>query len=93
MSNKKLNCLRCKGEMQYASTENLQLGKTGWLMGDLPNLIAGALTVDIYTCPRCGKIEFFSSAEEDKLPSVTCPKCGKEHDFDYPKCPYCNHSY
>jgi len=22
-----------------------------------------------------------------------CPECGKKHDIDYPKCPYCKHSY
>lgn len=29
----------------------------------------------------------------DELPQRTCPKCGKEHDFDYPKCPYCFYDY
>ena len=23
----------------------------------------------------------------------TCPNCGRSHDFDYPKCPFCGHSY
>lgn len=23
----------------------------------------------------------------------TCPECGEKHDIDYPKCPYCKHSY
>ena len=30
---------------------------------------------------------------DDTLPQRKCPKCGKEHDFDYPKCPHCNHNY
>ena len=30
---------------------------------------------------------------DDTLPQRKCPQCGKEHDFDYPKCPYCNHNY
>ena len=30
---------------------------------------------------------------DDTLPQKKCPKCGKEHDFDYPKCPYCDHEY
>ena len=54
---KKLNCLRCQNEMRYIKREKLQLGKTGWILGDLPNLIAGAMEVDVYTCTGCGKIE------------------------------------
>lgn len=30
---------------------------------------------------------------DDALPQRKCPKCGKEHDFDYPKCPHCDHEY
>ena len=30
---------------------------------------------------------------DDKLPQKKCPKCGKSHDFDYPKCPYCEYGY
>lgn len=91
---KKLLCLRCSEEMRYIKREKLQLGKTGWVLGDLPNLIAGAMEVDIYTCPACGKIEFFlADATEAALPQRQCPNCGKKHDFDYPKCPFCKHDY
>lgn len=30
---------------------------------------------------------------DDALPPKTCPQCGKQHDFDYPKCPYCGHEW
>ena len=30
---------------------------------------------------------------DDALPQKKCPRCGKEHDFDYPKCPYCEFDY
>ena len=26
---------------------------------------------------------------DDSLPQRKCPQCGKEHDFDYPRCPFC----
>ena len=42
---KDLKCLRCGTSMDFLGEENLQLGKTGWLLGDLPNLFAGALKV------------------------------------------------
>ena len=89
-----INCLRCDGKMNHIRTENLQFGQTGWILGDLPNLLAGAMEVDIYSCPKCKKVEFFlADATEDGLPQNQCPKCGKMHDFDYPKCPFCKYDY
>lgn len=29
----------------------------------------------------------------DGVPQVRCPACGRNHDFDYPRCPRCNHLY
>ena len=51
-----LRCLRCGTEMRFAGQEKIQLGKTGWLAGDLPNLLAGALAVSILECPLCGYV-------------------------------------
>ena len=91
---KNISCLRCNEEMRYIRREKLQLGQTGWILGDLSNLISGAIEVDIYACSECRKIEFFMAEElEEELPQKACPKCGKKHDFDYPKCPFCNYEY
>ena len=97
---KELACLRCGAGMRFVMRERLQLGQTGWLLGDLPNLLSGSLAVDIYCCPDCGKIEFFRTAEsehdnesEDRIAQKKCPECGGIHDIDYPKCPYCKHNY
>ncbi len=54
------DCLRCGTAMQFVGQHKLQLGKTSWLFGDLPNLMAGALDVSIMACPACGKLEFFT---------------------------------
>ena len=90
-----MNCLRCNAKIKFLSKEKLQLGKTGWLLGDLPNLVAGTLEVDIYRCPACKRLEFFAADESEgnDLPKRTCPSCGTVHDFDYPKCPKCKHDY
>lgn len=91
---KDMECLRCGQKMNYIRTEKIQLGQTGWIFGDLPNLIAGAMEVDIYTCPNCRKIEFFlSDSGNEGLLQKQCPNCGKWHDFDYPKCPFCKYDY
>jgi len=92
---KKLNCLRCGTPMQYMGKEQLQKGKTSFVFGDWPNLLAGALYIDLYHCPACHKLEFFSAEGDvdESLPQKTCPQCGRKHDFDYPKCPSCGYDY
>lgn len=95
----KMKCLRCDGEMKYAMTEKLQLGQTGWILGDLPNLLAGAMQVDVYACDTCGRLEFFRTdldldeLTEDTIAQKKCPKCGMLHDIDFPKCPFCKFDY
>ena len=92
----RFNCIRCNTEMNFFAKEQIQLGKTGWILGDLPNLIAGAIEVDIYICPKCQKLEFYATENalpEEPLPQKKCPECGAVHDFDYPKCPNCKHVY
>ena len=85
--------------MRFAGQDKLQLGKTSWLFGDLPNLMAGALDVSIMACPACGKLEFFTggvpqpSGNDPELHQRRCPQCGFTHDFDYPKCPLCGYVY
>ena len=94
---KEMTCLRCGGEMRFLAKECLQLGKTGWILGDLPNLIAGALEVEMYICASCKKLEFYAAemknVSSSELPQQKCPTCGTVHDFDYPKCPKCGHDY
>ena len=93
---KDLSCLRCGCRMNYVGTEDFQLGKTGFFLGDLPNLFAGAMRLSVYRCPSCGKVEFFSFEPletEDQIAQVRCPDCKQMHDMDYPKCPFCGHDY
>lgn len=93
---KKIDCLRCGQKMRYFGTEKLQFGQTSWIFGDLPNLLAGAMEVDVYCCSECRKLEFFLAEEnemEEELPQKQCPNCGRMHDFDYHKCPFCKHNY
>lgn len=74
---REVKCLRCREEMSFLKREKLQLGQTGAILGDWPNIIAGALDTEIYYCSRCGKIEMFMPGvgyyedlpqEEEELP-------------------------
>ena len=88
-------CTACGTVLKYAGQEQLQLGRTSWLLGDLPNLLAGALQVHIYYCPGCSKIEFYAAGDQSMeegsgMAQVKCPYCGHLHDMDDSRCPYCN---
>lgn len=91
-------CLRCGVPLQRVLRENIQLGKTTWFFGDLPNLLAGGLDVVVMSCPVCGEFSFFRPDEADDRAEAsnmtrTCPECGKEHYFAERRCPHCGHSY
>ena len=99
---KQMECLRCGASMQCLGREKFQLGEAGILLGDLPHLFAGALELEVYACPVCGKVEFYrpkltkgelTGYSHEDLPQKKCPHCGETHDFDYPQCPYCGHDY
>ena len=101
---KDFSCLRCGQMMYHIGKDRIRFGRPNSL---IEGLLSGSTEVEIYTCPGCGKLEFYlaeiADAEEEggaegefsdgDIPQVRCPSCGKYHDFDYPKCPYCKHDY
>lgn len=90
-----LKCLRCGTELEFLAREKIQLGQTGWLAGSLSNLLAGALEAAIFTCPRCGRLEFFQGdffggeEEAGSIAQIRCSSCGTPYEMDCPKCPRC----
>ncbi len=91
---RELNCLRCGSTMRFLKQEHIQLGRSGWLLGNLDNLLAGGLDVDILLCPQCGKLEFFQGGQSSLedcggIARIQCPVCGKKYEMDSPKCPFC----
>ena len=61
----------------------LELKESSYAMGSA--LFADRFHVDIYACPRCGRVELFA-AERDL---VTCPVCGTTHPAQE-KCAICS---
>ena len=87
-SREKLTCVRCGTHMHHFGRKQLQLGEN--------ELASGALEVDMYFCPQCGKLEFFradTEAGDRPLPQVTCPSCGQKHNLYDARCPFCGHRY
>ena len=95
MSESVKRCTNCGLEMRFLGNEQIQLGQVGFMLGHLSNLLAGSLEVELWTCPKCGKLDFYrqgsseSSMDEGHMPQVICCKCGTRHDLDAPKCPGC----
>ena len=54
--NKLMSC--CGQPMTPLGVSEYQLGRTGWIMGDLPNLLAGSMELALFRCERCGQIKF-----------------------------------
>ena len=87
-------CASCGNELRFLKREDSQLGKTSFLLGDWPNLFAGALDVEMWGCPKCGKLNLYLARPEEELggggiAKIRCQACGAEYDLDYPKCPCC----
>ena len=59
-----MNCLRCGEAMEDLGCEEIQLGHYGIFSGQLSNLFSGAMEVRIFSCPGCGKLEFFKAGLE-----------------------------
>ena len=77
---RKLNCVRCSAPMGFVMRERFQLGQKGFILGDLPNLLAGSLELDVYSCSECGKVEFFQpeTVEEPReMESDLPPEAGQ----------------
>ena len=72
---KTIQCLRCNAHMRHVMDTKFQLGQSGWLLGDWPNLLAGALEAAVYVCPNCGKIELFQSEQDGAENHITQHQC------------------
>ena len=78
---RKRKCLRCDAAMKFGMQQKFQLGQTSFLLGDWPNLMAGALELEVWFCPKCGKVEFFVPGTSN-LP-VKQPEPVQTEEFDY----------
>ena len=55
-----LKCLRCDGQMLDYGPATFKLGEETFFFSDWNRLISGAVTLSIFRCENCGKVEFFS---------------------------------
>ena len=62
---KKIHCPRCSERLNFLGTESFRLGKPA---------SEPATEVEIYSCPKCGKLELFvpEAAAECRVQSAEC---------------------
>ena len=51
------------------------------------------LGVMVYTCPQCGKLEFYDAEKLEMFQEETirCPSCYTKYPKTNERCPYCQH--
>lgn len=56
---KQVDCLRCKVPMDYQGFFKFHEGTRVGVLGNLFELFTNRESFDLYSCPQCGKVEFF----------------------------------
>lgn len=67
---RKLDCLRCGTSMTFLMQEKFQLGNMGVWVGRLNFSMQGGFEMEVYSCPKCGKLEFFLPGTPEEQDSV-----------------------
>ncbi len=59
-TNKKIDCLRCKVPLVYSGNFKFHEGTRAGVFGNLFELLIKRQKYELYICPKCGKVKFFS---------------------------------
>ena len=57
---RKLDCLRCKVPLLFTGNFKFHEGFKLGMLGNLLEAFVNRESFDLYLCPKCGKVEFFS---------------------------------
>jgi Zn finger protein HypA/HybF involved in hydrogenase expression len=58
--NRKIDCLRCNIPLIYSGEYKFHEGTRTGLLGNVFELFINREKFDLYICPKCGKVEFYS---------------------------------
>jgi Zn finger protein HypA/HybF involved in hydrogenase expression len=59
-NSKEIDCLRCKVPLIFSGNYKFHEGAKIGLLGNLFELFVNRESFDLYICPKCGKVEFYS---------------------------------
>ncbi|QEC51666.1 hypothetical protein EDD80_102204 [Anseongella ginsenosidimutans] len=57
---RELDCLRCGIPMIYSGNYRFHEGARMGILGNIFEIFLNRESFDLYLCPKCGKVEFFS---------------------------------
>ena len=57
---KEIKCLRCKVPLVYSGNFKFHEGTRFGIFGNIFEALTNRESFDLYLCPECGKVEFFS---------------------------------
>ena len=60
VNSKQINCLRCNVPMAFSGNYKFHEGTKFGFFGNLLEVFVNRKSFDLYICPECGKVEFFS---------------------------------
>lgn len=58
---RKINCLRCDIPLLYTGNYKFHEGTRLGIFGNLMEVFVNRESFDLYLCPKCGKVEFFTA--------------------------------
>lgn len=59
VDSKEIDCLRCNVPLVYSGEYKFHEGTRTGLLGNIFELFINREKFDLYTCPKCGKVEFY----------------------------------
>jgi hypothetical protein len=55
------NCIRCNSALTFTGTKAFREGTNWGMLGDFGEFFDGHLSLEMYVCPKCLRVEFFVS--------------------------------
>ena len=53
------NCVGCNSKLRFAGTKAFREGINWGMLGDFGEFFEGRLSLEMYVCPKCLRVEFF----------------------------------
>jgi len=81
-----IKCLRCNNELVQAGIYRFHEGKRYGVMGNIGELFVNQVSLELYECSECGKIEFYSARQPNRSAEglkergsrrAYCMRCGR----------------
>lgn len=60
---RKIDCLRCKVPLIFSGNFKFHEGTRVGIFGDIFEAFTNREAFDLYICPKCGKVEFYSPVD------------------------------